>query len=458
MTLTIRRRARAGALAGALLGPLLATGLLAPSASALATDSLVYLQGGQVWVAHADGTGAHQFTSSANNWVSPSMDDAGNVVVVGGQARVNADGSDSDGSSEIYRFAPDGHQVGVPIPTWGSRSTPACPTYGPLSARVAPDGSKVAYGIFDCGALSNTALWTPITSTGLSFPNQNLGQEDFYQPQWVDSSQFVVSHVGTQVTDSAARWFVHPTAGADYTGSGWSDSSVTGGGAQAVISRQGTTMIVFEDDGSSWLDGKPRNVRMHIWSSPSLAAALVGSWADDCVVNLNASVTSDPQHLSPSFASDGASVYWGDDAGVEMAQVADRSNGCANVVASLVVPGGRQPFVSPAPLPPGIGAGGGGGGGGGQPPTQQLPPVAAFRVGTSHAVVGHKVRFTGASSTAGSAAIVKYAWRFGDGKRGTGRVVRHAFHKVGKYRVRLVVTDANGKTSTVKHTVRVRRH
>ena len=59
------------------------------------------------------------------------------------------------------------------------------------------------------------------------------------------------------------------------------------------------------------------------------------------------------------------------------------------------------------------------------------------------------MRFNGASSTAGSAAIVKYVWRFGDGHKGTGKVVRHAFHKAGKYRVRLVITDANGKTSTV---------
>ena len=76
MTLTTTR-AWTGALAGALLGPLLASGLLAPPASALASDTLTYVKDGQVWVAHADGSGAHQFTSAANNWVSPSMDDVG---------------------------------------------------------------------------------------------------------------------------------------------------------------------------------------------------------------------------------------------------------------------------------------------------------------------------------------------------------------------------------------------
>ena len=71
----------------------------APSNKAT-TDSLVFLKDGKVWVSGSDGSGARQFTTNAYGWSSPSMDDQGNVVVVGGLARVNSDGSDSDGSSE----------------------------------------------------------------------------------------------------------------------------------------------------------------------------------------------------------------------------------------------------------------------------------------------------------------------------------------------------------------------
>jgi hypothetical protein len=445
MKLIARRRTRAAALAGALLVPLLGVSGTAP-ASAAGTDTLVFLKGNQVWVAHADGSDAHQFTSAANGWASPSMDDAGNVVVVGGKARINPDGTDSDGSSEIYRFAPNGQQLGSPIPTWGSYSSPACPTYGPTSARVSPDGTKVAYGIWECGSYSYTALWTPITSTGLSFPGQTLGQEDFYHPQWVDSSQFVVSHAGPPITDTQNRWFVHATSAGDEVGPGWYDPAVTGTGAQGLINRQGTLLLAFEDDAANWLDAKPRNLRLFVWSSPSLATAESGGWHLDCTVTLNAAATSTPFRLSPSFSSDGTTVYWGDDTGIEAASLADRSNGCANVHPTLVIPGGSQPYASPAPLPsPGPG------------PVVQQSPHAAFKASTSHAEVGHKVRFNGGASTVGSAPITKWTWRFGDGRTGTGKVVRHVFHKPGRYKVKLVVTDQNGHRSTVRHVVRVHR-
>src|SRR3954451_9241468 len=88
-----------------LAAPLLALSLGAAPAHAAGPDSIVYLKGGEVWVAHADGTGAHQFTQAPYGWKSPSMDDQGNVVVVGGLARNNPDGTDSGGSSEIFRFA-----------------------------------------------------------------------------------------------------------------------------------------------------------------------------------------------------------------------------------------------------------------------------------------------------------------------------------------------------------------
>ena len=54
------------------------------------------------------------------------MADDGTVVVAGGLSRVNPDGSDSDGSSELYRFKGDGNQLGTPRrPTAAPRRRPA---------------------------------------------------------------------------------------------------------------------------------------------------------------------------------------------------------------------------------------------------------------------------------------------------------------------------------------------
>ena len=68
---------------------------MAPSASA---DSLVYMRGGEVWISHADGSGAKQVTGQPNNWSWPTEDDSGNILVAGGQGGVRAGVEDTPGS------------------------------------------------------------------------------------------------------------------------------------------------------------------------------------------------------------------------------------------------------------------------------------------------------------------------------------------------------------------------
>jgi hypothetical protein len=412
-------------------------------------DSLVFLKGGRVWIARANGTGARAFTTGRYHWSSPSEDDHGNVVVLGGLPRTNPSGTDSDGSDQIFRFGPRGNQLGRPIPTWGSYSTPSCPTYPPSSARVSPDGTKVAYGIFDCGSLSYTALWTPITSTGLNFPHQTLGQEDYYQPQWVDNSQFVVSHAGTTVTDTQARWFVHPTAGGDYAGAGWYDSAITGTGAQAVISRAGTTFAVFSDDAADYTDARPRHVQLFLYSSPNLASARSNGWHLDCTVALSAANTTRPLTLSPSIATDGSKIYWGDDRGVEVAQIRDRSNHCSSVRPVLLIPGGSEPFVSAGGIQAPVA----------EPvqPGAQYRPHAWFTAAPGRPRVRQAITFNGRYSHETLGRIVRYTWRFDDGTAAYAAVVKHAYRRPGSYRVQLVVTDARRLTAVVTRIVRVVR-
>lgn len=442
-------RARSSTLAGlaaALLAPAL-VGLAHSPASAAGTDSIVYLQDGRVWIAQADGSGARPFTLAQYGWESPSEDDQGNVVVVGGLGQTNESGLPS---AEIYRFAPDGNQVGAPTPTWGSYSG-GCGTLGPDSARVSPDGTKVAYGIEQCGGGTVTTLWTPAGSTTLDFPHQQLGQEDFYQPQWLDSSQFLVNYAGNTPSQGQVRWFLHPTSGDDYAYNGaWYDDRVTGTGAVSVMNRQGTVFAIFADDGADWLDGKPRSVQLFLYSSPDLATAESSGWNLDCTINLSASDTSDPHHLSPSFSSDGTKLYWGDDKGVEAAPVSDRSNGCSNVIPTLLIPGGSQPFVSPGGVhTPAANPN--------QPGVQQPTPHPAFTVLTAHPRADHAVHFDGSSSYETGGQITKYAWSFGDGATAKGALVKHKFAKPGIYKVRLSVTDAAGQKARVTHSVTVKR-
>lgn len=66
------------------------------------------------------------------------------------------------------------------------------------------------------------------------------------------------------------------------------------------------------------------------------------------------------------------------------------------------------------------------------------------------------VQFDGGDSADREGEIISYEWDFGDGNRGTGREVRHAYADPGEYRVSLVVRDDGGAPlNTDRDTMRV---
>ncbi len=419
-----------------LIGTVLAVVALPAAAQA---DSIVYLKGGRVWIANADGSRARAFTLRPYGWASPSEADNGTVVVAGGLSRVNADGTDSDGSSELYRFAPDGNQIGKPIPTYGSYSSPSCPYYPPSSVRVSPDGARIVYGILDCGAGGeNVALWTPATATGLSFPNQTRGQVDFTEPIWIDSNRFAISHAGPPVF--GAHWGEHAIGDGDNIGQGWAESPMDDDTAHAVISRSGTFAAVFFEDSAGWTDGKPRNVALWLYANPAMPAAFNAGYGDPvCKVTLDAAKW--VRGLSPSLSPDGTKLLWGDSDGVKVAPV---TSGCSAVVPRLLVARGSEPFYARGnmqkraarPHQPGSGS---------------AHPHATFKVKTKHPHAHRKVKF------AGGGHMHSYRWKFGDGRAGKGRRVSHKYRKARRYTVTLTVTDSSGAKAKVKHKIRVRR-
>jgi PKD repeat protein len=78
-------------------------------------------------------------------------------------------------------------------------------------------------------------------------------------------------------------------------------------------------------------------------------------------------------------------------------------------------------------------------------------PVAAF----TSTPTGLVVAFNGSTSSDPDGTIASYAWTFGDSATGTGVAPPHTYASAGSYTVRLTVTDNQGATNYIEHTVTV---
>jgi PKD repeat protein len=95
------------------------------------------------------------------------------------------------------------------------------------------------------------------------------------------------------------------------------------------------------------------------------------------------------------------------------------------------------------------------------PPAETPTPAFSF---SSPATAGLSIAFDASATCAGaltdgtclsSSAVSSYAWNFGDGTTGSGRVVNHAYGVPGNYTVTLTVTNDRGLAASISKTVTV---
>jgi hypothetical protein len=313
---------------------------LAPAAAN--ADSLVYVKGGNVWISHSDGSAARQVTTSGNNWAWPSTADDGTIFVAGGAQRINVDGSDSDGSTEIYRLDQTGKQIGPFLETPGSRSTPQCPTYAPDSLRVSPNGQRLSYNLFFCD--NRDSFLQPAGSGTFSMISQ-----DYAADMWLDDGHVLITHIGSTVGNAA--YAVYDVATKD--GHGPTDDPYLPE-RQAVASRSGNRVAVYEDDFDLSGNITQADIRLYATTGNDVTQPV-----SKCTITIPASAASKFLFASPTFTPDGSRLAWAEADGIHSANTSNLDN-CASTSGSLLVPGGAEPFfgqanetnVTPPPPPP----------------------------------------------------------------------------------------------------------
>jgi hypothetical protein len=151
-----------------------ATVALAAPAAANA-ESMVFIKGGNVWIAHANGNEPRQLTTGGG-WAHPTQADDGTILAKRGGG--------------LVRMTHRGVQLGDPIYPEARTAV--------FDPEISPDGTKVAYwdlrrvGDPQCSVASTSSCKRVIVASAADGRTLYSGMDGIYHPTWIDEGRLLV--------------------------------------------------------------------------------------------------------------------------------------------------------------------------------------------------------------------------------------------------------------------------
>ena len=329
MSIESKPRTRASTVARAILSCIVGLVSLVATCAPASAASIAFIKGGNVWLVAPDGTGQRQVTTGSG-WDSASQADSGAMLAERG--------------TQLFRLDRNGNQL---VPAIDTSFTGAPATWaGPVSPVISPDGVNQAYGgmmtdsgVYDyncrCWVYTHTFSTWWGSATTYSQPNQTLGQEDYVDPAWIDSSHLLLTSTGILIDQVAT----YTLGGGDNSLTQWfsdPDPNVNGLSAGAITRAQDKLAFVANVQG-----GVGNEIRIYTTNGPPPNVP-----TDVCNIGPN-----NFQSIRVSFSPDGQSLVYDAPDGIHLVSLAGLPS-CTGLGDRLIIPGGSLPYFGPTNVGP----------------------------------------------------------------------------------------------------------
>jgi hypothetical protein len=304
-----------------LLSLAVAAALAVPAAAS--ADSIVYIDGGNVFSAKPDGSAKVQLTDGGH-WHSPTQADDGTIAAV-------------DGTGPIQVMARDGRPLRT-ITTQPAKSGDGG-TFAPRPVQLSfsPDASKIAYSYVanscpvasTCGTIQRSTFYTAATVTDATPQGVYGNQFGVSDPEWVTNNRTLVfGGAGSQVS-------IDDLGPGDYSFKPWMTPNVDMGDGE--VTRDGKRLAATFDYGE--------NLMIAFFAVNGDVKTETPPAAPDAACNTG----KDPGLADPSWSPDGSGVAFQSSEGVEVIRFSELSdNHCAAAPGYTLAPGASSPDWGPA--------------------------------------------------------------------------------------------------------------